>query len=965
MEASPETLETLTRCFLQTLSPDRQPRRQAEEYLASAAERPGYALAVLRLLSDASAPDQARLAASVAFKNHLRSRWSPTPDSAISAVADAEKEQIKTLIVRIMLSSQHPIQGQLSESLAVIGKSDFPKAWPSLLPELVASLRSAAAASDYSAVNGVLATANSIFKKFRFQYKTNDLLLDLKYCIDGFAAPLLELFLQTGRLIDAVVAGGGGGDAVLFRRWFESQRLCCRIFFSLNFQELPEFFEDHMKEWMGEFQKYLTTAYPLLDNDESGGGREVADELRAAVCENINLYMEKNEEEFRPFLSGFASAVWSLLVSVSAKPNRDRLTVTAIKFLTTISTSVDHSLFASPDTLRLICESIVIPNVRVREDDEELFEMNYVEYIRRDIEGSDMDTRRRIACELVKGLVTNYREQVRVLVSAEVQSMMEKYAANPAENWKDKDCAIFLVVSLASNDLVDVESFFKAVIDPELKCGDVNSQPMLKADALKFFTTFRSRIPKSLALELVPHVVRFLTAESNVVHSYAANCIEKLLLVKDDGRPRYTASDISPFLIPLMTNLYHVFELPESEENQYAMKCIMRVFGVAEFNADVAAACIAGLKTRLNEVCKNPKNPVFNHYLFESVAALVRRTCEKDPSLIKTLEASLFDILQKILVEDIAEFLPYALQIFAQMIDINRPPLPGTYMQLFGPLLSPELWVRQANVPALVRLLQAYLQKAPMELKQRLSEVLGIFQKLIDSGRTEEYGFYIVNTVIENLSYDVISPYVLHIWNALFTRLHKQRTIKFIKSLVIFMSLFLVKHGHAPLVNTINAVQENIFGVILEQFWIPNLKLITGSIEVKLCLVASTRLLCESPSLLQDSPPILVLWGKMLDSIVTLLSRPEQERVEDEPEVPDIGEAVGYTASFVNLYNAGKKEEDLVKDVKDPKEYVITSLARLSALSPGKYPAIIQGSLDSANQAALLQLCGMYNCSIV
>ena len=33
-----------------------------------------------------------------------------------------------------------------------------------------------------------------------------------------------------------------------------------------------------------------------------------------------------------------------------------------------------------------MCESIIIPNLQFREDDEELFESNHVEYIRRDIE---------------------------------------------------------------------------------------------------------------------------------------------------------------------------------------------------------------------------------------------------------------------------------------------------------------------------------------------------------------------------------------------------------------------------------------------------------------------------------------------------------------------------------------------------------------------------------------------------
>jgi exportin-2 (importin alpha re-exporter) len=58
-----------------------------------------------------------------------------------------------------------------------------------------------------------------------------------------------------------------------------------------------------------------------------------------------------------------------------------------------VSKSVHHKLFSDPATLKQISESIVIPNVRIRDEDEELFEMNHVEYIRRDVEGSDMDTR--------------------------------------------------------------------------------------------------------------------------------------------------------------------------------------------------------------------------------------------------------------------------------------------------------------------------------------------------------------------------------------------------------------------------------------------------------------------------------------------------------------------------------------------------------------------------------------------
>ncbi|KAL8494897.1 hypothetical protein ACS0TY_019165 [Phlomoides rotata] len=968
MEWNPETLQFLSQCFLNTLSPLPDPRRRAEAALAEAADRPNYGLAVLRLVAESSVDEQIRQSAAVNFKNHLKSHWAPQPnDPARIVVPDTEKEQIKALIVTLMVNTSPKIQAQLSEALTIIGKHDFPRAWPTLLPELVVTLDNLSQANDYVSVNGVLATINSLFKKFRYQFKTNDLLLDLKYCLDNFAKPLLEVFKRTAAYLDHAV--GSGANANVLKGYVESQRLCCRIFYSLNFMELPEFFEDHMDEWMIEFEKYLKGKYSALE-DSGNDGLAMVDELRAAVCENISLYMEKEEETFQKYLSGFVQAVWGLLMVVSSSSTRERLTVTAIKFLTIVSTSVHHALFAGDDILQQICQSVVIPNVMLRDEDEELFEMNYVEFIRRDMEGSDLDTRRRIACELLKGIALNYKDRVTEKVSAQIQSLLTSFSA---ANWKHKDCAIYLVVSLAtkkaggtsvSTDLVDVENFFASVIVPELRSPDIDGFPMLKAGALKFFTMFRNQIPKPVAVALLPDVVRFLASESNVVHSYAASCIEKLLLVKDEGgRPRYSAADVGPFLLVLMTNLFGALQKPESEENQYVMKCIMRVLGVASVSRDVAVPCINGLTTVLNRVCENPKNPVFNHYLFESVAVLIRRACEQDPSIISTFETHLLPILQIILSRDVSEFFPYAFQLLAQLVDLNRIPLPGNYMDIFSILLLPESWKKSANVPALVRLLQAFLRKAPHELNQqgRLSSILGIFNTLIASPSTDEQGFYVLNTVIENLGYDVISPYISHIWVALFKRLQVHRTVKFVKSLVIFMSLFLVKHGSENLTGSIKAVQSDILPSILDQFWIPHLKLITGSTELKLTSVASTRLLCESLS-----PSDSKLWGKMLDSIVVLISRPEEDRVEEEPEVPDFGETtIGYNATFVNLYNAGRREEDPLPEINDPKQFVVASLANLSARTPGTYPRIITENLEPANQEALRALCSFYNLNIV
>lgn len=103
--------------------------------------------------------------------------------------------------------------------------------------------------------------------------------------------------------------------------------------------------------------------------------------------------------------------------------------------------------------------------------------------------------------------------------------------------------------------------------------------------------------------------------------------------------------------------------------------------------------------------------------------------------------------------------------------------------------------------------------------------------------------------------------------------------------------------------------------------------------------VASTRLICESPTLLDSTAG--ERWGKMLDSIFILLSWPEQVGVEDKGNAPDYGENVGYGAAFVQLHNAGRKEGDPLRDIMDPKHFLVESLARLSALYPGRFPLSI------------------------
>jgi exportin-2 (importin alpha re-exporter) len=52
-------------------------------------------------------------------------------------------------------------------------------------------------------------------------------------------------------------------------------------------------------------------------------------------------------------------------------------------------------------------------------------------------------------------------------------------------------------------------------------------------------------------------------------------------------------------------------------------------------------------------VCKNPTVPGFNHFLFESVAALIANTAVANKETVATLEGMLFPAFEHVLREDV------------------------------------------------------------------------------------------------------------------------------------------------------------------------------------------------------------------------------------------------------------------------------------------------------------------------
>eukprot|EP00946_MAST-07B_sp_MAST-7B-sp1_P003469 g3469.t1 len=967
--------------------------KSATAQLKAAGRAPGFASCLVKIMGEQGSAAQAHVkqAAAVAFKNFVKNGWDPESkengDADHAPVGDADKQLIRQHLVQLMCSARPSVMAQLAEALRIISVYDFPDNWRELLPDLVRRLAQAMQSNNWSVYNGVLETANSIFKRFRYVGKSDALFTQLLYIFGIFCGPMLQHFshlvAQLPNLQSQPANAAAGQRKPPYASCLEALRTLSRIFFSLNWQDLPEAFEDNIDAWMGHFRTLMSAAVsvescPALAQITADDEPSPVENLQAAIIENLVLYSEKYEEEFQKFMGSFTQQIWMLLKEkVRPVPRFDPVVTTALRFLTSaVKKPWNKELFAQPGFLKAICEGVVLPGLRLRDEDEEDFEDNPVEYIRRDMEGADGESRRRAACELVQGLCVLFKQEVTQLCGGYINQLLVSYKNNPSQNWKDKDAALTLFLALGAkgqtrahgatsvNELVPIGNFFQTEIGPELDCSggaDINGvSPVLKADAIKFASVFRSVLPANLVMQCMGPFIRLLAAKPRVVHTYAAHGIERLLALRRPKDNAVTGGSLSPeslrnapalfnktnlaqYLQPLLQALLALMAPVDYAENEYLMRCMVRTITCAEETiAPHAPTLINALGILLARVCGNPSNPTFNHCLFESLSALVRYVgggsggSSVQIGIVDKFEGALFGPFTSVLTRDVTEFKPYVFQIFAQLLEMRKGHgiSPG-YWNLFQPCLTASLWTR-ANTPALSRLLTAYLNVDAPALAQRnqLQPLLGCWLKAQSSVSTQAAAFELITAFVTNLPMTAFEQFLPNIVQTLITRMQKHLNLRFVSGFLgNFWGVLVAKHGCACLEQNIERLQ---------------VKSVTKQFLRKGLCIAGSRMLAESSNLRGNGP----LWAKVASATIELAQLLATNKI-DEASADAIGAekmketmlktasgavgaagggdgaGEGYAAKYAQLKHAAVRPADYFPDVGDPRQHLAKQMAAL------------------------------------
>lgn len=101
-----------------------------------------------------------------------------------------------------------------------------------------------------------------------------------------------------------------------------------------------------------------------------------------------------------------------------------------------------RQLFQDQATLKQIIAKIVIPNLMIREVDEERFEDDPQEFIMSDMEDSDKESRRKRSQQLLRAMCRQFESEATVICMEQINMMLAEFQSSPTDKWAAKDAAV-------------------------------------------------------------------------------------------------------------------------------------------------------------------------------------------------------------------------------------------------------------------------------------------------------------------------------------------------------------------------------------------------------------------------------------------------------------------------------------------------------------------------------------------
>ncbi|KAH7649786.1 hypothetical protein FG379_002500 [Cryptosporidium bovis] len=485
------------------------------------------------------------------------------------------------------------------------------------------------------------------------------------------------------------------------------------------------------------------------------------------------------------------------------------------------------------------------------------------------------------------------------------------YKINNSDITREASVFLFICLSVRSfsrtSGVTQLEHDIDLVGFYERYIRDYTNTPLMRCCALKYLIVFRNHFSDKVSMDILNQSYNWLlNRTSSIEEMMILLAFEKILTQKistnsinnnnnnsgnltlqissnNAGNSSSVNNDLvfklnpvntQNFCLQILNNYLHPMlkracigneKRSYLTESEFIPRCIVKLLVyLNKFGSEYVNIITPTIVDCMKLAIGNPKNPSFNHYLFELLGVCIRNS-----SNCEDLDQFILPLLIGILEKNLTDFIPYSLQLLALRLD-TRPSQNDLYDKLFVHLIDAKIWHGPISIiPGITRLCTSFFRQYTFQntILNNLKQVFERFQFCLCHRRLQSsVSFDFLRDIVRYLPFNWYSQYLTALCNILLTKSQEWNRIGdnvMIVQVVGSLSIIIIKKpfnelSEHNLINTLDTLQSGLSILFFEKVVFPNLQKATLSPQTRyvifislLKLIYETQI--EQPAKLSNS----------------------------------------------------------------------------------------------------------------
>ena len=780
--------------FQKTLSQDKSDREKSEQFLSQIKMDINTLTTFFSYILNKSENIALRVSVCVFLKNYISDYFYDSSYNAIlnknKIMDETSKNYFKENILELMLNAENELLPHIIEMVKIIvqGANGYLIIWPKLMDFIGDILNK----HDSSKSRHIYNLITKIIKRYHIESKSDSLFREIIYTMDKICKPMTDDAINIIKYFNSYNSNNNNGNDEVMLQCLQMMNKIMSIFYSLNYQDFPEFFEDHLNEWITILNDTLLLPNKTgeISNNISPSLRGLILKVKAKTLKNINLYYSNYYEDIEKFAQDLCGSVWTLMCkSKTISDNYSKLMKELLDFFKS-GFQMGKINNLKIEQLNQIFEYIILPNLSLSSKEREDFQENPVEFLKIEFEEYDMSSNKYFSINLLQIINNNFPDVNKMIISPKIIQLLNEYNSDKSKNWNKKLLAINLLFASCiktfaqrfgvtelnpQSSFNDIDNLINEIFIKEFQ--DYKSPIIIQVYSLKFLSTFRLQITDKNKLgQIILMLIDILNKCGEITQNACLLCLDLIINMKDLQTRKSSTIEIINNDNIFNNLISSLLSFISKNTNIFAMRCFFRALKLTQDQKlqSLAESINTSMDAILKLIIKNPQSDEFNFYFFETCALIMKKFEIKsinnasDLSLIKNFQNTLQNDLNLILQNNITDILGYSFQLFAFYLYLTNDNNEFYQNILNNILTNDKMW--DINMKYLYPPSIDYIKVILLTNKQ-FCENQQVIQLL----------FKICQTLIENKSFNFAFQLIEYLINFVSTDLYGENLTTFLK----------------------------------------------------------------------------------------------------------------------------------------------------------------------------------------